>query len=170
MTSPDENINYLYENNLFSSMKQYNIENAVRMHNSTNNSLFDKKKFSYKSLTGAFLIVSLSLLAIGLLVYGLEYRKTYLLKNEKLINESNYLNLPGEQICFLILLNLITVKLFLIECGRPKIEPYFGFERIINGNASKPHSWPWMVSIGFYGKRRYTLTYVVDHLFQNDLF
>ena len=44
---------------------------------------------------------------------------------------------------------------FLIEyfkvCGSPSIKPYVEETRIINGYPSKPHSFPWMVSIGFKG-------------------
>ena len=36
-------------------------------------------------------------------------------------------------------------------CGLPEIKPKLVNSRIINGYESVPHSWPWVISLGFIG-------------------
>jgi secreted trypsin-like serine protease len=38
-----------------------------------------------------------------------------------------------------------------IACGLPKIKPSLTNTRIINGYQAVPHSWPWMISLGYNG-------------------
>lgn len=40
-----------------------------------------------------------------------------------------------------------------LECGNPAVKPNLRQVRIIRGHDAVPHSWPWTVSIGYYGPR-----------------
>jgi len=39
------------------------------------------------------------------------------------------------------------------ECGNPAVKPNLRQVRIIRGHDAVPHSWPWTVSIGYYGPK-----------------
>ena len=50
-------------------------------------------------------------------------------------------------------LSSILIKARALECGKPAIKPITADNnRIINGFKAVPHSWPWMISLGFTGK------------------
>ena len=46
-------------------------------------------------------------------------------------------------------MNTLYIKIFSpLGCGFPSVQPSL-MSKIINGNATVPHSFPWMVSIGY---------------------
>lgn len=108
----------------------------------------------------AFVLVALIAIVAGITYAYLNYEiitssnKTNIIQIKKpTFTDDNSINFTVDEIKNNPLLEIIKQVSNKYECGQPAIQPNLRQVRIIRGNDAVPHSWPWTVSLGYYGPK-----------------